>query len=432
MEYDEALTWLEGRYNLEQKLGGADVPPPTLDRMRALVEMMGDPQDAAPVIHLTGTNGKGSTSRMISELLLAHGLDVGGYSSPHIDKVNDRITRGNQRLTDDEFAEAISLVAAIEPLARNDAGPINYFEAVCAAAYGWFAANAISVMVVEVGLGGTWDATNVANADVAVVTNVAMDHAEIIGPELTDIAREKSGIIQPDSHVILGVTDHDLTAVFRARESRDIWQQGVEYDLLDNRLAVGGRFFTVRTPGAVYEEVFSPIHGAHQGNNAAAAIAAVEAFFGRALDQKMVEDAFAQLSLPARFEILHRQPLVAVDGAHNPAGAETAAETLFSDFVAAEAPVLVLGCNRPHDPMELLTALRASEASAIVATAPDWPRAVDPALVAKAAESFGVPVETCPNVGDAIDRAIALAGEGGVVLVCGSLYVAGEARHHLG
>lgn len=431
MDYESALKWLEGRYNLEQMLGGAAVPPPTLDRMSALVKMMGDPQTACPIIHLTGTNGKGSTGRMIAELLSAHGLDPGGYSSPHIDKVNDRITRRNVALNDEEFAEAVDLVAAVEPFARGDAGPINYFEAMCAAAYGWFAANAVDVAVIEVGLGGNWDATNVASADVAVITNVAMDHAEIIGPTLFDIATEKSGIIKPNSYVVLGETDPELAAVFRARESREVWQRDVDFELVDNRLAVGGRFFTVRTPNGLYEEIFAPIHGAHQGDNAALAIAAVEAFFGRQLDQQIVEDAFAQVTLPARFEIVHRQPLVIVDGAHNEAGAETAAETLFNDFGSDERPILVVGCNRPHDPGELLAALRGQDAQMIVATAADWPRAVDPSVVAEAASAFGVPVEVRPSVGQAVDRAMAVAGDAGTVLVCGSLYVASEARRHL-
>jgi dihydrofolate synthase/folylpolyglutamate synthase len=433
LNYREALAWLEGRYNLEGLLGSAAVEAPTLERMRMLAGLMGDPQHSYPIIHLTGTNGKGSTARMISALVSAHGLDVGGYSSPHIDRVNDRITRANTALSDEDFALAVDLVVVIDALIQEKfSESVNYFEAMCGAAFGWFANNAIDVAVIEVGMGGTWDATNVADADVAVVTNIALDHVEIIGPTLLDIAKEKSGIIKPDSHVVLGPLHDELAAAFTSRPSREIWRAGIDFELVENHVAVGGRMVTVRTPGGLHEGLFVPVHGAHQGENAALAIAVVEAFFGRPIDDEVLSEGLATVTLPARFELLGRHPLVAVDGAHNPAGAATAAATLFDDFGSGEPPILVVGCNRPHDPAKLLEAMRADEAALVVATAPDWSRSVAATDVADAAHSLGIDVEVRARVGDAVDFAIERAGEQGAVLVCGSLYVAGEARGHLG
>jgi dihydrofolate synthase / folylpolyglutamate synthase len=430
--YDDAVRWLVEHYNLERQLGGADVEAPTLDRMTALMGLLGDPQSSIPALHITGTNGKGSSSRMMVELLGAVGLDAGSYSSPHISKVNDRISVANAALNDDDFVAALAEVAAVEPFVTEMVGaPPNYFEVLCAAAYNWFGAIAVDVNVMEVGMGGRWDATNVIDAEVAVITNIGADHLEIIGPTLSDVAREKAGIISANSHVICGETEPDLIAEIRAAGGREFWLRDEDFGVLGDHLAVGGRVVDLFTPYGRHPEVFIPVHGRHQADNLAVAVAGVEAFFGRQLDDELVAGSLQALTLPARFEVMGRHPLLVVDGAHNAAGARAVAETLFTDFDSGSAPMLVIGCNRPHDPAVFLEAVRGADFAKVIATAPDWPRAVPAQEVAAAARALGLDVEVAPRVGDAVDAAVELAGPDGVVLVAGSLYVASEARVHL-
>jgi dihydrofolate synthase/folylpolyglutamate synthase len=431
LDYAAALDWLAEHYNLEIT-GATRATAPTLDRMRALVELLGDPQTQVPMVHVTGTNGKGSTVRMISALLTAHGLRTGGYTSPTLERVNERITDDNQPLGDDAFAEAVSAVAAVEPLVVDRLGErLSYFELTAAAAYEFFATAPCSAAVVEVGLGGRFDATNVGDGAVAVVTNIGSDHLEWIGPTRRDVAVEKAGIVKPGSHLVLGETDPDLVPVFLAEPAATVWRRRADFDCERSEVAVGGRALTLRTPGRRYEDLFLPLHGRHQGDNAAIAVAAAEAFFGRPLDPDVLATAFAELEVPGRFEVMRRHPLVVIDGAHNPEGAEAAATTLYDDFASEDPPVLVVGMNRPRHPEQMLEALRADEARHVIATAADWPKAVPPGEIAAAGAAAGTVVETVDTVAAAVDRAIEVAGADGTVLVAGSLYVVGEARAHL-
>jgi|TARA_B110000438_G_scaffold742_1_gene742 dihydrofolate synthase/folylpolyglutamate synthase len=431
--YQQAVEWLEQHYNLESVLGKPEIVAPSLNRMRVVMELLGHPEIAVPAIHITGTNGKGSTTRMIVEMLTAVGLKAGSYTSPHVTSLNDRIAIANQPLSDQEFCEAIKEIAVIEPwiLNKSDSLP-NYFEIICAAAYNWFAMNAVDVNVMEVGMGGRWDATNVVSAEVAVITNMGSDHLEIIGPTMADLAREKSGIIEPTSHVVCGTLEHDLLQIVKSVPCRELWIQDIDFAVTNDRLAVGGRMLDVSTPFGSYEEIFIPVNGRHQSNNALLAIAATEAFFARALDADILHDAFASVQLPARFEILSRSPLTIVDGAHNVDGAVALSETLFSDFEAEEAPVLVMGTNRPHNPIDFMKAVNFKEFKAIVATQAKWPRALEASEVASSAQKLGHrSVEFRADVAEAVDLAREIAGPQGSVVVTGSLYVASEARSHL-
>ena len=430
--YGEALQWLQGHYNLEQHLGRDETTPPSLERMNLLMELLGNPQRDIPAIHITGTNGKGSTSRMLVELIGATGLDVGSYNSPHIDRVNDRITIANEPLDDESMTLALSEIAEVEPWVIEATGqPPSYFEVLCAAAYNWFAATAVDVNIIEVGMGGRWDATNVIDAQVAVITNIGSDHLEIIGPTLTDVAKEKAGIISNDTHVICGETSPDLIDVIANGPHRELWQRHIDFDVNEDHLAVGGRLVDFSTPYGHHNEIFLPVNGAHQSRNASTAVAAAEAFFGQQLNPDLISEAFAQLTLPARFEIVQRHPTVIIDGAHNPPAASVVSETLFHDFATEERPVLVIGANRPRDPLQLLNALNGEQYSKIIATAADWARAVPANELGKALESNSTAVEVVPQVSDAVARAIEIAGENGIVLITGSLYVASEARSQL-
>lgn len=430
--YGEAMQWLQGHYNLERHLGGKDTSPPSLERMRTLMELLGNPHRDIPAVHITGTNGKGSTSRMLVELIGATGLDVGSYTSPHIDRVNDRIMIANEPLDDGSFTQALSEIAEVEPWVIEATGHSpSYFEVLCAAAYNWFAATAVDVNVIEVGMGGRWDATNVIDADVAVITNIGPDHMEIIGPTLADIAEEKAGIISKESHVINGESSPELVAVITGNQHREKWQRHQDFDVVADRLAVGGRLVDLATPFGSHQEVFLPVNGAHQAHNAAIAVAAAEAFFGRQLDTEVISEAFQQLQLPARFEIVQRQPMIIIDGAHNPPAASVVAQTLFEDFVNEQQPVLVMGANKPRDPLAFFDALRGSQFSRVIATAANWPRAIPADELGLALKGSGAEIEISPTVPEAIDRAVDAATETGTVLITGSLYVASEARGQL-
>jgi len=391
--------------------------------------LMGEPQRAAPVIHLTGTNGKGSTAQIATRLLAAQGLTVGTYTSPHLERVNERISRNGEPIPDDELVEVIASVAALEPLMDE---PPTYFEILTAAAYRWFADVAVDAMVVEVGLLGRWDATNVADGSVAVVTNVGLDHTEYAGPSLLDIAREKAGIVKPGATLVLGETDPDVADVFRAEGAAALWEREVDFTCIENNLAVGGRMLDIRTPGAVYSELFLPLHGAHQGDNAAAALTAVEAFFGGApLEPELVQQAFDDVVMPGRFEVVHRQPLVVLDGAHNVPGAEVLRGVLDDDFTTEGERLLVVGFLQGRDPEDMLDALGVDDVRLVVACTPPSPRAVPAREVADAAERLGATATVVPDVARAVRRALDEAEMEDVVLVTGSLYVVGAARMQL-
>ncbi len=424
MDLAEATGWLAEHVNLE-----ADPAPRAaarrLDRVRRILEFMGDPQAAYPVIHLTGTNGKGSTARMATALLQARGLSVGTYTSPHLERLNERIARNGAPTSDDDFAAALSAVAELEPFL--DSRP-TYFEILTAAAFRWFADTAVDVAVVEVGLGGRWDATNVADGQVAVVTNVALDHTETIGPTLADIAFEKAGIVKPGSSLVLGETDESLAAIFRDADPHEVFERDRDFGWLENKLALGGRVLDLYTSRMRYPGVFLAAHGAYQGDNAAVALAAVEAFFGGPLPHERVVEGMAAVRIPGRLEVVGRNPLCVLDGAHNPAGARAAAAAVDEAFGAVEGRVLVVGMNQGRDPHEMLAALNAGAARLVVACPPPSPRALPAAEVAAAAEALGTPAQAVGSVPEAVDFALADAGEGELVLVTGSLYVVGAAR----
>ncbi len=427
--FDEAIIYLDGHISLEnQDLGKDDVP--TLDHMLRIADCMADPQRAQPIIHLTGTNGKGSTAAMITALLLAHDLSVGTYTSPDMGRVNERIACNGKPISDDELAEILESIGELERLTGVS---LSRFEVLTLAAFRWFAEIAVDVAVMEVGMGGRWDATNIADATVAVITNVSNDHLDILGPTTREVAMEKVGIVKPGTTLVMGNFDPALVELVEQKAQEQganaIWRAGSDLSCRANELAVGGRLVDLITPDASYQEVFLPLHGAHQGENAILALGAVEAFFGRPLDDSLVRLGFSNLDILGRFEIIGRQPLIVLDGAHNPAGAATAAATL--DDFHCEGYVLVVGMNRGRDPGSMLEALEASRARAVVVCEPDSPRAMPADQVVEAASALGVEVIMIPRVGDALKRAMSIAQPEDAVLVTGSLYLVAEARRRL-
>ncbi len=425
MNYEQALRHLQQHINLEAKAGRWDGL--SLDRMRALVHAMGDPHLAYPVIHVTGTNGKGSTTLMITELLKARGLRVGTYTSPHLERINERIRIDGEPVDDASFAAAVEAVAGLEALVD---GPVSHFELLTAAAFGWFAESAVDVAVVEVGLLGRWDATNVVEAAVAVITNIGRDHTDGVGDWRRAIASEKAGIIKPGSTLVLGETAAELRDVFYAEAPEQVFERGVHFGASDNLVAVGGRVVDLRGPYGRYDEVFVALNGEHQADNAAIALAAAEAFFGTAIEDDLVREAFAAVRVPGRFEILHRHPLVVVDAAHNPDGARVATRTL-DDFGSSRRRVLVLGLLQGRDIAEMLESLEARRADTVIVCEADWPRRIPAEEIAAVASAMDISVEVVRDVGDAVHRALAVAEDEDVVLVTGSNYVIGPARHVL-
>jgi dihydrofolate synthase/folylpolyglutamate synthase len=426
MSYADALAYLDAHASYEKT---GRIESPTIERMRALVEAMGDPQFAYPVIHITGTNGKGSTSQMITRLLMAHGLTVGTYTSPHLERPNERMSRNAEAISDDEFAEQIAAVADLEMI--TGVRP-SYFEITTAAAFRWFADLAVDVGVIEVGVLGKWDATNVCNAQVAVITNIGMDHNEFAGPTKGHIAAEKAGVIKPGSLVVVGETDPELLHYFTEAGGESVLVRGEHFDVMENQLALGGRQLDMRTPTTIYSDVFVPLHGRHQGDNAIVALTAVEGFFASPVSDDIVREGFADVRMAGRFEVLGHQPLVIVDGAHNPPGADSCAQVFFDDFDPAGRKTLVTGILKSRDAAEMLSALRADEFDKVFTCTAPTPRGMPSSEVAAAARAIGCDdVVECDTVEDACDRAIRGAETDDAILVTGSLYVVGAARPHL-
>ena len=437
MDFQGAQAFLDDHINLEKTaaISAGHVEGLSLDRMRRVVEVLGDPQYDYPVIHLTGTNGKGSTTRMISALFAAHQLSVGSYTSPHLEHVTERIARNGDPIDPEEFARVMGELEALEHQRFFEERP-SYFELLTAAGFAWFSQVAVDVAAVEVGLLGRWDATNVADAQVAVVTNVGKDHTNGRGDWRRRVAEEKAGIVKPGSHLVLGEPNPALRPLFEAEGPAEVWLRDRDFGVVSDRLAVGGHVVDLRTPNGVLEDVFLPIHGVHQADNAAAAVAAVEAFFGRALAPDVVAEAFGGLRLPGRFEVVHRAPLLVLDGAHNPDGARAAAATLADEFEVNGTRRWVLGLLVGRDVDEMLDAFGVCPGDGVIACTPPSPRGVAADELAEIVAARDVRVEAVPDPGDALERAwwaaterpAGGAGEGGLVIVTGSLYTVGAAR----
>ncbi len=424
----KALTWLDSHIDFESSMPSRRALP-TLTRMEALMSLLGEPNLAQPSIHVTGTNGKGSTSAMVTALLLSKGLTVGTYTSPNLHKVNERLAFNGEPIGDAAFTELLSELALLEPMLEERP---TRFELLTAAALAWFTTEAVDAMVIEVGLGGTWDCTNVVHGDVAVLTNFSYDHTDVLGPTLEGIAADKAGIIEPGCAVVIGETTPDLVEIVETRAAEvgagSVWVAGRDFGIETNQLAVGGRLVTLWTPGGRYEDVLVPLHGAHQGCNAAVALAATEAFFGAPLELDVVEEGFAAVRMPGRLEVLGRRPLLIVDGAHNVAGMTALGLALAEEFDTDANAVAVVGMLSGRDPLAMVQGLAPAGVRTLIACQPDSPRALPASAVAEAARAAGFTVHEEPDVRDALRLARGLVDAQGLVVVAGSLYVVGTAR----
>jgi dihydrofolate synthase/folylpolyglutamate synthase len=411
---------------------------PRVERTRRVLELLDDPQRTYRVVHVTGTNGKTSTSRIIESLIRAHGLRTGLFTSPHLERFTERIMIDGEPVADaavadawDEISPFIDLVDA--ELARDGDAPLTFFELLTVLAFVAFADAPIDVLVLEVGMGGAWDSTNTADGDVAVFAPIDIDHADRLGDTIREIAEVKSGIIKPGAAVVSAQQDAAAAQVLRAaaaaREAT-IAFEGDEFALTDARLAVGGQLISVRGLAAAYEDEYLPLFGAHQAQNAALAIAAVESLIGggtQPITGDIVAEGLAQATSPGRMQLVGVNPTVIVDAAHNPHGARALTAGLRASFDFDEWGV-VLGVLADKDAAGIVGEL-APVAAHVFATAPDSERAEDADRLADLAEAHGLPVTVHAGVSDAVEaaRAWAAASDRRAVVVAGSVVLAGEA-----
>jgi dihydrofolate synthase / folylpolyglutamate synthase len=415
-------------------------PAPSLGRIRALTELLGDPQRAYPVIHLTGTNGKGSTAAMIESLLRADGLRTGRFTSPHVLGVTERITIDGQPISDQSFDDVwreIEPYVAVVDERHIDGVSLTFFEIITAMAYAAFSDAPVEVAIVEVGLGGAWDATNVADADVAVITPIDLDHTHLLGRTITEIAREKAGIIKPGAHAILAGQTVEAAQVLLARcaEVGALPQrEGIDFGVIERRLAVAGQLLRLSGADGPVDDIFLPLFGAHQAANAAQALAATEAFLGlTALHPDVVREGFAQVRLPGRLELVRRSPAVVLDAAHNPHGARAAASAITEAF--AFTPLIgVVAVMADKDARGVLEVFEEIMNQIVITQVASTSRGLPAERLGELAEEvFGASrVTVVPRLDDAIERAVQLAevDVGGLpgVLISGSVIAISEAR----
>jgi dihydrofolate synthase / folylpolyglutamate synthase len=406
------------------------MPEPSLDRIRAIAELLDDPQLIYPSIHVTGTNGKTTAARVAASVACAHGLTTGLFTSPHLLSVRERLSVCGQDITETEFAEEWE---HLEPFLRvvDEQGPVavTYFEAVTALAYLWFADKPVGLGVFEVGMGGSWDATNLVDGQVAVVTPIGMDHVAELGPTLAHIAGEKAGILKDGGIAVLREQDAIAADVLARRAaavgSAPRWE-GEDWEVEERLLAVGGQSFVLRGLHETYDDLFLPMFGSYAVHNAAAGIVAVEALTGQPLHLDTLREGLAAVRSPGRLEVVGREPLVVLDGAHNPAGALALAEAMLESF-RWERLHLVVAISSNKDLAGIAASL-APIADHVVVTKNDSVRSADPSDVAAA---FGGDVERASSVADAIEIARRAAGPDDVVLVTGSLFTVADAERAL-
>lgn len=414
---------------------------PTLERISALVDALGSPQLSYPTIHIGGTNGKTTTSRMVDSLLFAMGLRTGRFTSPHLESYRERIAINGQPIEPKDLIFSYNDIAAyFDFIDSKFDNPISFFEAMTALAFAAFAEYPIDIGIIEVGLGGEWDATNVVKADVSVITPIGFDHMEYLGNTLLEIASTKAGIIKEGGFAVLAAQESEVAVELlrkAAEVGADVAREGIEYLVLSRTVAVGGQLVTIQGIKGVYEDIFIPLHGKHQASNAAAALVAVEVFFGEnELDLEAVRDGFAAVTSPGRCEVVHRDPTIVLDAAHNPHGSVALLETLSSEFTFDEV-IGVVGVMGDKDARGILGNFE-KFMDTIIVTKNSSHRAMEVAdLEILAIEIFGADrVFTAETLDQAIKKALKdsvrpLSEETLGIVITGSVVTVGEARGYL-
>ncbi len=411
---------------------------PTLERISALVDILGSPQLSYPTIHIGGTNGKTTTSRMIDSLLFEMGLRTGRFTSPHLESYLERICINGVPIDAKELIFSFNDISSYFDLMDSKfEHPISFFEAITALAFAAFAEHPIDVGVIEVGMGGTWDATNVVDADVSVITPIGLDHMEYLGSTIGEIAATKAGIIKEQGFIVLAQQPPEAAVELLRRAAEvgaDVAREGLEYSIDSRAVAVGGQLISITGLRGHYDDIFLPLHGKHQASNAAAALIAVEAFFGEQdLDIDAVRAGFANVTSPGRCEIIHRDPTIILDAAHNPHGARAIAETIQSEFTFDEVTGIV-ALMADKDALGILQTLEPVMNQVIVTTNSSERSMSVSDLKALASQVFGADrVFAEDSLQGAIDRAVRdairpLSDESLAILITGSVVTVGEAR----
>ncbi|HVE75059.1 MAG TPA: folylpolyglutamate synthase/dihydrofolate synthase family protein [Mycobacteriales bacterium] len=419
--------------DLADRFPAEDAMVPDLDRIRLLTDLLGHPQRAYPAIHLTGTNGKTSTARMIDALLQSFGLRVGRFTSPHLHSVTERITLNGEPLSEESFVAAYDEIAPyVELVDSRSPHRMTFFEVLTGMAFAVFADAPIDVAVLEVGLGGTWDATNVVDAQTCVVLPVGLDHVPLLGTTVAEIAGEKAGIISAGATAVLAQQPPEAAAVLLRRcveVGATVAREGLEFGVASRSVAVGGQLLDLQGLSGRYDEIFLPLHGAHQAANAAAALAAVEAFMAGVgeLDVERVREGFAQSASPGRLEVVRTNPTVLVDAAHNAPGMAAAVAGLSDAFAFDELTgvVAVLADKPAREMLEVLEPILAS----VIVTESTSPRRLPAAdLYDVAVAVFGA---DRVDLAESLELALARAMRRSAVLVTGSVVTVAEARRLL-
>ncbi len=412
---------------------------PSQARVQALCDLLGSPEQSCPVILIAGTNGKGSTALMIDSLLRSLGLRVGRYSSPHLVDVTERISIDGADITEDAFDELVEQVLPLVELVDAqliDGVAMTFFEVMTALAYAAFADAPVDVAVVEVGLGGRWDATNIVEAQVAVVCPIDLDHTHLLGDTIAEIAAEKAGIIKAGSKAVLAAQHPDAARVLLARCNEvgaEVLREGPEFGLIDRQPAVGGQVIRVETAQGPLGDIVLPLFGAHMARNAALAVAAVEAFLGgKPMSAEVITDGLEEVKVPARLEVVRRSPTVVLDTCHNPHGARATIDGLTEAF-DFNPLIGVVAMMADKDVAGVMGIFAEAMTTIVCTTIASTSRALPPADLAElAADAFGAErVRTADDMAAAIETAVRLADEAGPgagVLIAGSVYAAGEAR----
>ena len=411
---------------------------PTLERISALVDALGSPQLTYPTIHIGGTNGKTTTSRMVDSLLFEMGLRTGRFTSPHLESYRERIAINGEPIDPKALIFSYNDIAAyLDFIDTKFENPISFFEAITALAFAAFAEHPIDVGVIEVGMGGEWDATNVVKADVSVIMPIDLDHTEYLGTTIAEIATTKAGIIKEGGFIVMAEQKPEAAVELLKKAALvgvDFAREGLEYEVQSRALAVGGQLLTIRTPKDTYEDIFLPLHGKHQASNAAAALVAVEAFFGdQELDYEAVIAGFANVKSPGRCEVLHRDPTIILDAAHNPHGARAITETIQNEFTFDEV-IGIFAAMGDKDVLGALTELEKVMDSVIVTTNTSHRAMKLSDLEATAVKVFGADrVFSADSLEAAIEKAIKdsirpLSEDTIGILITGSVVTVGEAR----
>jgi len=406
------------------------MPGPSLERITKIVNLLDHPELTYPSIHVTGTNGKTTTARVITLLACAHGVSTATFTSPHLASITDRLSVCGEPIGGEEFAEAYTHLAPFLELVDFGSDRVTYFEALTALAYLWFADKPVDLGVFEVGMGGTWDATNLIRGEVAVLCPIGLDHVKELGSTVAEVATEKAGIIKHDSTAIVREQPYDALEVIRARASTmdaTLLEEDRDFGVSRRATAVGGQSLSIRTPEHEYEDLFLPLYGENAARNAAASVAALEALFGRGLDERATRRALATATSPGRLEVVERRPLIVLDGAHNPEAARALVAALRESFTWSRC-LIVMACFMDKD-VEALGSFLGPIADVAFATRTSSPRAAPAERVAEALRAGGVDdARTFDTVASALDAARDEASEDDLVLVTGSFYTVADAR----